>query len=721
MASHDSNEHLNNLRETIGKLDLALGCINEAVVCVDSDFNIQWCNDKFINLTGKLRIQVLSKNIDTFFNLYTNYNTKVTISERCKTITETKEEEIYSLTEDNSSFINIFASFAYASEKDNYYIIVLRDVTDEQKYIEEITSHRQELSELSEYLESIISNISNMLIVVSRDLNIIKVNNMVSKTLGYEYKNLIGNSIYNLLSSSEDKDKQNIRDSYNNDEIIDRLMSFKTIKNHELSFRTSDNRDIPVLFSSSPVFKGNQELVCIAQDITELKSAQKKAQYLATHDSLTSLLNRAVFDESIKKEIARSKRHGLTMALLFIDVDNFKHINDSLGHDVGDEVLKYIATILNNNVRVEDTLARFSKSDSFLGRIGGDEFVVILPELQDSLDAGRFAKRILDFFSNPFHIRNKDLYIGLSIGIAVYPHDGTDSDIIIKHADLAMYQAKESGRNNYNYYKEEYSAKYKIELNIENDIQTALSNKQFYLEYQPQCYTKSGQIRGFEALIRWKHPKYGVIQPDKFIPIAERTRLIRDIGSWVIEQACIDYSRWKKLGVLNNNEIMSINISPYQLVDNEFIDGVKYIINKYKVDISILEFEITETAIMTTLLGSETVLNDVKNLGIKIAIDDFGTGYSSLSKIKQLPISTLKLDKEFIKLIDKNDYNSKITESIITLAKKLNLSTIGEGVETENQLKYLKEFGCDHIQGYYYYKPMQEKELQKILKKYADR
>ena len=436
----------------------------------------------------------------------------------------------------------------------------------------------------------------------------------------------------------------------------------------------------------------------------ELNEEKNQLFLKASFDSLTSLHNREHFLFELQERISLAKRENNKLAILFIDLDHFKEINDSLGHDYGDIVLKITAERLKNSVRDSDIIARF----------GGDEFVILLNNIHNVDEIIEFCDRILNKLKETITLQNNNYHISASIGISISPDDSIDSDNLIKYADIAMYKAKKSGKDRFAFYKTEMSQEAIKRINIKNDIFSALKNNEFELYYQPQI-DKNNQIVGIEALIRWHHPKEGLVSPNYFIPLATEIGIIDKIDLWVIEEAIKQYQSWLQEGL--NPGILSCNITMYQIEKNNFIRDLMNILEKYKFDAKNLNLELTEQSIMQNPKKSIDILETLIQLGIQISIDDFGTGYSSLSYLKKLPISKLKIDRSFIKDIHQNKDDEIITKTIIDLAKNLNLDIIAEGVEIEVQKQMLLQYSELYIQGYLYSKPIPAEQLkEKFLK-----
>lgn len=432
--------------------------------------------------------------------------------------------------------------------------------------------------------------------------------------------------------------------------------------------------------------------------IDGLNMQAEELKYRAYHDHLTSLPNRMYGSTQLDLMISHTIKHQSMAALLFIDLDHFKEINDTLGHSAGDELLQQVSRRLRASVREDDIVAR----------LGGDEFTVITSMLQEHNDAALIARKLLLELQEPYRIEGHELHITASIGIAVFPDDGDTSEILLRNADSAMYEAKRSGRNSFRYYTAAMTAEVTERFTLNDEIREAIYQKQFELFYQPQINLDTGEVVGAEALIRWNHPEKGLLTPDKFIPFAEDNGQIVKIGAWVLEEACSKIVEWRNLGV--ELPKVSVNISNQQM-SSQLIDQVKQVLQKTGCPPEALELEITETSLMENPDQMSIELNKLKQLGVSLAIDDFGTGYSSLSYLKRLPINKLKVDRSFIRDLNTDENDRAITNAILAMGQSLNLTVIAEGVEHEAQLKFLYEHNCAEVQGYFFSKPLPEARL----------
>ena len=477
-------------------------------------------------------------------------------------------------------------------------------------------------------------------------------------------------------------------------------------------------------FIASTEIGSKDEIGSLANSFTEmsknLKQSQDQINYLAYHDSLTALPNRIMFKKYLKRSIFSAKRNNTLMALLFLDMDKFKHVNDTMGHYAGDMLLQSFSDRLVKYLRIDDKISCTEPTLSgeaprnTVARVGGDEFLILLPNLVNTNSPAIVATRILDMLKIPFSINNNEFYIGASIGISLFPADGIDDEVLIKNADIAMYHAKEQGRNNFKYFNESMNIAAIERMSLEIELRQAIKNNEFVLYYQPKVNINTGAIEGVEALIRWQHPKKGLVPPDSFIPVAEETGLIVPIGEWVIKEAIRQLKEWQNNGL---DLAVSVNISSIQLKNLELSRLIKNNLIQYHCPAEKFEIEITESSIMDDPVQATALLNEIKDLGIQISMDDFGTGYSSFSYLRNLPIDILKIDRTFVQDITVDRDDAAIISAIIVMAHTLNLTVIAEGVETREQLGFLQEQQCDVIQGYLISKPVPANEIKSLIQK----
>ncbi len=436
----------------------------------------------------------------------------------------------------------------------------------------------------------------------------------------------------------------------------------------------------------------------------ELQVQKESLHYHAHHDSLTDLPNRFLFDDRLNQTIKQALRDDNKLAVLFIDLDHFKGVNDSMGHKVGDELLIEVAKRLKDEIRQTDTLAR----------LGGDEFSIILNQVNNNDSVVEITQNLLQIMNNPIELRDQSFYITLSIGVAIYPEDGNTPEELLKNADAAMYHAKDDGRNTYQFYTQAMTEKAFERIAMETSFRNALSEEEFMVHYQPQVNAETGIIIGMEALVRWQHPNMGLISPAKFLSFANDTGLIVPLDQWVMKTAMKQHAKWYRSGLIPG--VLALNVSLRQLQQEDFVDSIKQLLVETGCEAEWLEFEVTEGQLMKDSSTAIQILNRIKELGISLAIDDFGTGYSSLSQLKRLPLNKLKIDQSFIRGLPLDEEDVVISKTIIALAKNMGLSVIAEGVETEQQKEFLLDNGCHYIQGFYYSRPILASDLEEKLK-----
>jgi len=450
------------------------------------------------------------------------------------------------------------------------------------------------------------------------------------------------------------------------------------------------------------------------QDISARKLAEKQIEYLALHDGLTGLPNPRFFRDEVTKAVSGAVRLETMLATLFLDLDRFKNVNDSLGHGIGDLLLKEVAERVTHCLRKGDAVSREPEGsqENVLARQGGDEFTVLLTTLRHAEDAARVAQRILDALASPFRIEGHEIFTSASIGIAVFPDDGRDVETLLKNADTAMYTAKEEGRKNYKFFTEAMNKAASAKLALESDLHNALRQNEFILHYQPQIEVASREIIGVEALIRWRHPRRGLVPPLEFIPLAEERGLIVAIGEWVLRSACEQASAWQRAGL--GKITVAVNMASPSFRQLDLLTVVADALEKSGLDPGCLELEVTESIMMRDVEAVLTTLKKLKGIGIHLSIDDFGTGYSSLSYLQRFPLDALKIDRSFVGNIDKPE-GSAIALAIMALAKSLNLKVIAEGIETEHQARILREHGCEFMQGFLFSRPVTAEEMTSLL------
>ena len=569
-------------------------------------------------------------------------------------------------------------------------------------------SFQNRINESDKLHRYIVNSSPDIVYMLDQKGNFTFLNDRVEKLLGYSKQELMGKHYTYIIEP----------DDYHLAKFVfnERRTDDRSAKNVEIRLKCKEGTGKARYLNTSTMFVeltamgvysrpdqyGSQRFIGTygtARDITERKEAEDVINFQAYHDLLTRLPNRALFKDRLGLAISHAKRHNQMLAVVFLDLDRFKVINDTLGHAMGDRLLQIAGQRLQRCLREEDTLSRF----------GGDEFTLLLTNINNRADVIVVVEKVLKELKQPFVFGGNEVFVGASIGISVYPDAGSTLDTLIKNADTAMYHVKGQGKNGYQFYSEEMNTDVHSRLNMERDLRKALDKKQFEVYFQPQVNINSGEVVGMEALVRWQHPEKGLIYPDEFITLAEETGLIIDIGNWVLDTACAELSKWYRKGY--DYIKLGANFSPYQVEHVNFVPNVLMTLRKHGLPGECLEIEITESTIMKDLEIIVKKLRELSCYGIKIAIDDFGTGYSSLSYLQKFPINTLKIDRCFVNEIKRGDSNRCIVDAIIYMGKGLGLNLIAEGVETKSQLEYLKDLGCSQVQGFIYGKAQPPESL----------
>lgn len=543
------------------------------------------------------------------------------------------------------------------------------------------------------------------------------INNRVSDLLGYQTEALLGQHFSVVLDDEEewqqlscDTGHGDVESSFRKQAEIRVRNKFHQVRHLYVEYFPLDFSQTGVIDQSiSEITSTTQGTFGIARDITERKQAEQTIQFQAYHDLLTGLPNRTLFKDRLEMAVAHAKRNKDIFAVLFIDLDRFKVVNDSLGHATGDLLLQAVSETLRSSLREGDTLARF----------GGDEFTLLLPSLHSEQDAATIAGKIMARLASPFLLDGHEIFIGASIGIALYPRDGTSMNQLVGHADLAMYQVKKRNRNGFCFYESSMDAAASERLLLENDIRRGIEGQQFCVQYQPQMDIDSGKILGMEALVRWRHPLRGLLLPNEFIPIAEESGLVLMLGEWVLRQGCAALREWLDAGLEPIR--MGINFSVLQIEQPDFTSLVLAVLEEHRLDPSLLEVEITENLLMKDWEGVVAKLQALHQHGVKIALDDFGTGFSSLSYLQKFPLTTLKIDRVFINEINVTNPDACLVDAIASIGKGLKLNLVAEGVETAEQLDYLRRLGCHEAQGFLLSRSLDPSDARSLLERNQNR
>jgi diguanylate cyclase (GGDEF)-like protein/PAS domain S-box-containing protein len=564
-----------------------------------------------------------------------------------------------------------------------------RDVTDAKK-----------LETKSQLIGQVVQAAAEGVVILDTSRNVVSVNPAYEEMFGVSAEDVLG---------AEAGFCTDINDPDVYDQIwkkIDKDGSWQG----ELTARRSDGDEFPLWMTLDAAHMRSKTIthyVALLTDFSEIKQSRQELEHIAMHDSLTGLPNRILFQDRLQQAVSRSLRTGKPGAVLFLDLDRFKVINDNLGHQVGDELLIKVAERLTTLLRKEDTLAR----------LGGDEFTLVIELLDGVEQVDLVAEKVLHAFAEPFQPGELKLEITTSVGISIFPDDGTDVDALTKQADIAMYSAKEAGRNRYRFFTQDLRSSENEFFSMEQDLRKALPREELSLVYQPQFNLENNQLIGFESLLRWTSPQRGEVGPGKFIPVAEITGQIETIGAWVIEEVCRQIVTWKRHG--RDFGRIAINLSRRQLAGAKLIPTVKEILTRFGVDGSQIEFEITEGSIIEQDDVAYRNLLQLDDMGVELAIDDFGTGHSSLINLKRFPLSRLKIDRRFVKDVDRDPNDEGIIKATIALGQSLGMKVIAEGVETQQQLEFLRDAGCNEVQGFLLGKPVSASKTEALFERLA--
>jgi diguanylate cyclase (GGDEF)-like protein/PAS domain S-box-containing protein len=684
-----------DLESSLALVKATLESTADGILVVNKNGSIVDCNQKFIAMWRiPMEIMSLGDENAAFDYVLSQVKDPQSLAKEVKGLQDSAEES-GDLTEvhfkDDRVFERYSQPFRIGGEIAGR-VWSFRDITERRKIAEALRLRERAI-------ESSANGIMIIDIASPCSPKIVYVNQAFSRITGYSSEEVIERDANFLISKTDDQNlAQRLQLAMNNcaeDEII--------IKSYRKDGSLFWNQ-----IHLSPVSEPNGEVkyyVSIWNDITEFKNLEEQLLYQATHDTLTHLPNRSLLLDRIQQAIFHCGRTHRLVAILFIDLDKFKLVNDSMGHTFGDKLLGHVAQRLTQNVREIDTVAR----------MGGDEFLIVLPGLINEEEALTSAQRIIAKLNRPFLIEEKEINVTASIGICFYPQDAQTVDALIKGADMSMYLAKDSGRNNYQRYSDELNRRITKRMDLENKLRTALERNEFIIYYQPLFDLGKNEIIGMEALIRWQHPELGFVMPAEFIPIAEEDGLIIAIGKWVLRTAIIQLMQWHAQGY--KNLCLAVNLSGRQLYQPDIVASVEQVLLETGVNPVYLELELTETILLDNIDENITKLRELKALGLKLAIDDFGTGYSSLKYLKQFPIDKLKIDLAFIRDVTVNPNNAAITTAIINLGKTLNLTVLAEGIETKEQLQFLQKQECDQGQGYLFSQPIPAEKFTQLLQK----
>lgn len=666
-----------------------INSVDDYIFCKDMNSRYISCNKSFETILGLREDEIIGKNDFELFE----YEKAKAISKLDKEVMDKKElmiSESSIKTHDGRLIYYENYKTPLIDENGNLagIVTVARDKT-----------HYLEAKKQQMLAQSVFENTIEGIVITDKNNKIIATNPSFTRISGYTQEEAIGTSPAILKSNMHDAD---FYEKMWQDIVNDGIWT------GEIWNKDKSGRLYPEMLTITNVKDKNGEVlhyIAVFSDISSIKLAERKLEHMAHYDHLTNLPNKILIEDRLKHFILRSKRHNSEIGIFFIDLDFFKEVNDAYGHSVGDEILKQVAIRLKKALREDDTI----------GRIGGDEFVVIVEEYEDEEDLRKIANKILEVFNEPFKTKFHIFSFSSSIGIATYPKDGEDIEILLKNADAAMYEAKAQGRNTYCFYKTEITNSLFERILLVNDLRRAMKTDEISLHYQPQINMQTNEITGMEALVRWKHPNLGWLSPDKFIKVAEDTRLIVPLGKILLEIACKQIRTWIDNGFFKDGWKMAVNISAVQFFYDDFFQTIKNILEKYNINPDKIEVEITETYIMQNPKKSIALLQKLRDYGISMSLDDFGMGYSSLSYLKKFPIDRIKIDRSFVKDTPGDLDDVAITKAIIALGKNMGLDIIAEGVEEPFHKQFLIEHGCLMAQGFLFSKALASSDFERLI------
>jgi diguanylate cyclase (GGDEF)-like protein/PAS domain S-box-containing protein len=675
----------------------ALKAMANAVMITDQTGTVNWVNSAFEQLTGYAFTEIVGQSTRL---LKSNQNSPVLYEEMWGAILAGNiwRGELINRRRDGSLYTEEMTITPVQDGKGEitHYIAIKMDISD-RKNAEEALFLEKERAQVT------LNSIGDAVACTDISGNITFLNLAAEKMTGWSSQEANGRPMAEILKIVNATTHETIPNPMMSE--IGQVRSLHLPPNCILIRR--DGFEIPIEDSVAPIHDREGQAsgaVIVFRDVSVARAMALEMAHSAQHDFLTSLPNRVLLNDRVTQAIAMAPRHLKKVAVLFLDLDGFKHINDSLGHPIGDQLLQSIAKRIVNCVRAADTVSRQ----------GGDEFVVLLSEVERSEDVAVTARRILQTIAQPHPIGQHDLHVTTSIGLSVYPDDGRDAETLIKNADTAMYQAKENGHNSYRFFKPAMNVRAVERQSIEESLRRALERREFALHYQPKINLKSGEITGAEALLRWTHPTRGLVPPSQFIPVAEDCGLILPIGDWVLREACRQARSWIDTGL--PLETIAVNISAMQFRDENFLEGVFAVIEETGLNPRSLELELTESVLMRHAESTESILKKLGAKGVQLAVDDFGTGYSSLSYLRKFPIDALKIDQSFVRQITTSPEETTIVTAVISMGRSLKLRVVAEGVETREELAFLREHDCEEAQGYYFGRPTPPKEFAALLK-----
>jgi diguanylate cyclase (GGDEF)-like protein/PAS domain S-box-containing protein len=689
-----STEKISHLNKELTDIKLALDA-STIIAITDQQGTIMSINDKFCELSQYNEEELIGQNHRI---LNSGYHSKGFFRDMWKTIGSGQiwKGEIQNKAKDGSLYWvdTTIVPFLNDKGKPYQYVSIRTDITQRVKMErdlqeamkKELISTQRELQENQQYYQSLFEHSQDAVITYDMNRTIINMNPRAEELFGYTSSILHDSSTEALIV----KEYQEIRNERFEKALQGNPQNFEM----EMLNKKGSKLFLDIIFLPIIVDKQIKGIYSIGKDITEQKMIQETNAYLAHHDELTKLPNRRWMEQKLRESLIYAENQQQKLAVLFFDLDRFKNINDTLGHSIGDRLLEHLSSRL---------LESINRETQFVARMGGDEFMILCPVIENPEEAIETAKGLLENLSNPFHIDDYELIVSASIGISIYPKDGENVDDLMKNADISMYRSKDLGRNMYQVYSPSMNTKSHQSFYLERDLRKAIMNNEFIAHFQPRVNAQTGKIVSAEALIRWNHPKWGLVSPGEFIPIAEETGLIIPIGKWMKKRVCEQLVTWREAG--QPLVPISVNISSQRFLQKNFSNDVRQLLDHYQIEGNWLEFEITENSLMRNEEYIIQTLNELKELGIKIYIDDFGTGYSSFNYLKSFKLDGIKIDRSFIRNISSESENAPITTAMIKMAHHLKLEVVAEGVETVEELLFLQEENCYQIQGFLFGKP----------------
>lgn len=643
-----------------------------SVAVIDEEGTILYVNDKFCEISKYSRSELVGQNIQL---LRSHHHSKEFFAKIWETVerSDVWRGEIFHRAKDETIYCVVTTVVPFIDRKQ--YIVIQTDISHWNTHIYQM---------ITEYSLDVIA-------VVDREGNYKYVSKTYEKVLGYPVKDLQSKNFFDCI---HDEDRKKV------------VETFYAYQSCQLEFRIRDvNHQYLFMDTTISAIRHEDCFVLVMRDVTERKEKEAQIYHLAFHDPLTDLPNRRMFMKQLQEEVSLAKEFNLKLAVMFLDLDRFKYVNDTWGHEAGDYILTVAAKRLKKVLRHGD----------LIGRLGGDEFAIMLRNVNSEDDVIAFTNRLRASFKEPIEVvPNQQYSLSCSIGIAMFPDHGTDAEKLLLNADTALYAIKGKGKNEYAFFTREMEEKSLQQALLENELRKAIERDQFYIDYQPKIDFVKNKVVGMEALIRWRHPDLGIISPGQFIPLAEETGLISKIGEWALRKACEQNKKWQDEGYPPLR--ISVNLSVKQLMEPNIVEKIKQILEETQLDPKWLELEVTES-VFANMEDAPRILKKIRDIGVHVSIDDFGTGYSSFSYIKHLPVDTLKIDSSFIRDIHENDESKAIVRAVLTLADSLGMEVLAEGIELDEQLKILNKDGCKLGQGFLFSKPLSTEDFERYIEK----